>query len=145
MQLAKAKLSTTPYNAKQPHAEFSFIDEKFIPPGTWVDVADYEGGPPEDVDLVLACPGPMPTSVNAPPMSNGPQGPIRMLGDTTNILRIKIPLPSQVVPARSEVHQHGRSEVQESQRRDGVDAVNEPSAATHIIQGNGFTLHVLSP
>ena len=134
-RLAKAKLSTTPYNAKRAHAEFSFIDEKFIPPGTRVDVADYEGGPPEDADLVLACPGPMPTSANAPPMSNAPQGPIHMLGDTTNILRIKIPLPSQVVPARSEV--------QESQRRDGVDAVNEPSAATRIIQGNGFTLRVL--
>jgi len=108
-----------------------------------VDVADYEGGPPEDADLVLACHGPMPTSANAPPMSNAPQGPTRMLGDTTNILRIKIPLLSQVIPARSEVHQHERSEVQESQRRDGVDAVNEPSAATRIIQGNGFTLRVL--
>jgi hypothetical protein len=118
VRLAKAKLSTTPYNAKRAHAEFSFIDEKFIPPGTQVDVADYEGGPPEDADLVLACPGPMPTSANAPPMSNAPQGPIRILGDTTNILRIKIPLPSQVAPARS-------------------------SAATRIIQGNGFTLRVL--
>jgi hypothetical protein len=100
-----------------------------------VDVANYEGGPPEDVDLVLACPGPMPTSANAPPMSNAPQGPTHMLGDTTNILRIKILLPSQVIPAQSEV--------QESQRRDGVDAVKKPSRATCIIQGNGFTLCVL--
>lgn len=38
VRLAKAKLSTTPYNAKRAHAEFSFVDEDFIPPGTRVPI-----------------------------------------------------------------------------------------------------------
>lgn len=112
VRLAKAKLSTTPYNAKRAHAEFSFVDEDFIPPGTRVDAADYEGGPPEDADLVLAQPNPTPSLVNAP------AGTTRLLGDATNVLRIKMPLPSQAAPA-------------------------QPNTATRLIQGNGFTLRVL--
>ena len=42
-QLAKNKLSTTPYNAKHAKAEFGFIDIVFAPTG-WADPHEYKGG-----------------------------------------------------------------------------------------------------
>ena len=131
-RLAKAKLSTTPYNARRAHAEFSFIDKDFIPLGTHVDANDYEGGPPEDADLVLAEPNPTPTLVNAP------SGTAHVPRDATNVLRIKIPLPSQIVPAQS-----GLPDGQQQRGVNGVALNDEPSTATRLIQGNGFTLRVL--
>ena len=130
-RLAKAKLSTTPYNAKRAHAEFSFIDEDFIPSGKCVDVADYEGGPPEDADLVVAQPSPTPSLVNAPSETT------RVLGDA-NVLRIKIPLPSQVALAQS-----GLPESQQQRGVTGATLNDKPGTATRLIQGNGFTLRVL--
>ena len=42
-RMAKAKLSTTPYNAKQAHSVFKFIDPQFKPSGR-PDKEEYEGG-----------------------------------------------------------------------------------------------------
>ena len=50
-RLVKAKLATTPYNVKRACEEFDFIDVEFIPPGTKVDVEDYEGGLPDDEEV----------------------------------------------------------------------------------------------
>jgi len=42
--LAKARLATPPYNVNQAMAELTSITPDFIPPGTRVDIDDYEGG-----------------------------------------------------------------------------------------------------
>lgn len=42
-RLNKAKLSTTPYDADRAHAQFSFIDKTFVPPGR-ADPNEREGG-----------------------------------------------------------------------------------------------------
>ncbi|KAJ3779890.1 hypothetical protein GGU10DRAFT_421211 [Lentinula aff. detonsa] len=42
-RITKAKLSATPYDAKRGHAEFSFIDGNFYPPGR-ADPGEREGG-----------------------------------------------------------------------------------------------------
>ena len=97
-----------------------------------MDANDYEGGPPEDADLVLAEPNPTPTLVNAP------SGTAHVPRDATNVLRIKILLPSQIVPAQS-----GLPDGQQQRGVNGVTLNDEPSAATRLIQGNGFTLRVL--
>jgi len=47
-RLAKAKLSTSPYNLDQAMAEYDFIKPDFIPAGTTVDIDDYEGGTPDN-------------------------------------------------------------------------------------------------
>jgi hypothetical protein len=73
-RLAKAKLSTTPYDVKQAHSEFNFIDLEFIAPDTRVDRDDYEGGLPGD---------------ETHPLSSS------LLGNATNTLRIKLPPPTQ--------------------------------------------------
>ncbi|KAF8889149.1 hypothetical protein CPB84DRAFT_1749343 [Gymnopilus junonius] len=100
-------------------AEFTFIKHDFIPPGTGVDVDDYEGGIP-DSELppvvndeapaaqsaapltapTAASPpspaAPIPTAQpSGPAPSNGPSQhqPLPPLADVTNFLRIKLPLP----------------------------------------------------
>ncbi|KAL0565472.1 hypothetical protein V5O48_016550 [Marasmius crinis-equi] len=59
--LKKIKLSTTPYNFMRAHAEYSFIDLNFFPPGT-PDSSEYEGGcldpPPSGSDMPSATPNP---------------------------------------------------------------------------------------
>jgi hypothetical protein len=47
--LAKAKLSTLPYNLDQAMAEYDFIKPNFIPARTRVDIDDYEGGIPDEL------------------------------------------------------------------------------------------------
>ncbi|TFK70349.1 hypothetical protein BDN72DRAFT_870317 [Pluteus cervinus] len=79
-RLAKAKLSTTPYEAQRVHAKFNFIDTKFVPPSTKVDIEDYEGGIPDE-------------QFNDPLTPSPPQP--SLLGNVTNVLRVKISLPSQ--------------------------------------------------
>ena len=46
-RLAKAKLSTSPYNAERVHGEFWFIDKFFRPPGN-ADPGEHEGGERDD-------------------------------------------------------------------------------------------------
>jgi hypothetical protein len=46
-RLAKAKLSTSPYNAERAHSEFYFIDTSFVPPGK-ADLDEHEGGERDD-------------------------------------------------------------------------------------------------
>ena len=48
-RLAKAKLSTSPYNAECAHGEFSFINESFRPPGK-ADPGEHEGGERDDAE-----------------------------------------------------------------------------------------------
>ena len=122
--LAKAKLSTSPYNLDQAMAEYDFIKPDFIPAGTGVDIDDYEGGtpgnerpplvdgqPPPTVIQLLASqpppatliptastpssvPDPNPQGPHEPPIAQHLTQPHTPLEDTTNLLRIKLPLPS---------------------------------------------------
>jgi hypothetical protein len=116
-RLAKSKLATSPYNVNRAIAEFIFIKRDFIPPGTGVDIDDYEGGipdielPPLVNDEAVAT---QPAALPAVPTSTSPlhlaaaavqppalapsehlshQSPPPPLADTTNFLRIKLPLP----------------------------------------------------
>jgi hypothetical protein len=49
-RLAKAKLSTSPYNAERAHGEFSFIDKFFRPPGK-ADPGEHEGGERDEAEI----------------------------------------------------------------------------------------------
>jgi hypothetical protein len=113
--LAKAKLATTPYNVKRACGEFSFIDVEFIPPGTKVDLDDYEGGLPDDnellplVDLRAPLTAPSPPTRSTPlTASASPAVPAALVpnrspfGVATNSLRIKVPRPSQMPPRARE-------------------------------------------
>ena len=116
-RLAKAKLATTRYNIKQAVKEFDFIDADFIPSGTKVDAEDYEGGLPEDVSEAKLLPQPGPASLAA-------------LGNATNTLRIRLPLPSQPISALvTDEHQKGNTNI-----------ANIPCEERPRIQGTGFTL-----
>ena len=84
-RLAKAKLSTTPYNVKRAHEEFLFINLNSIPSRTRVDVTDYEGGPPEDANLNDSHFDSVPATTTA---AGG-------LGEITNSVRIRIPTATQ--------------------------------------------------
>jgi len=102
-RLAKAKLSTSPYNLNRAMAEYNFIKPDFIPAGPRVDVNDYEGGIPEDTLPPLVEGGSSPAVVRVrttqPPALTPPEPPLTQhqpqpssLRDTTNLLRIKLPL-----------------------------------------------------
>lgn len=92
-RLAKTKLATSPYNLSRAMAEYSFIKPDFIPAGMRVDINDYEGGIPDDalpdhinnVSLPITEP-----FAGQPPTIPTPTPP----GNSTNVLRIKLPLPS---------------------------------------------------
>jgi len=101
--LAKAKLSTSPYNLDRAMAEYSFIKPDFIPAGTRVDVDDYEGGVPEDtLPHLIEDESPLAivqASATQPPALTPPELPLTqhqprpsLLRDTTNLLQIKLPL-----------------------------------------------------
>lgn len=94
-RLAKAKLSTMPYNFKRAKKEYGFIDVDFIPPGTRVDIEDYEGGSPDLLPPLATAS----TTAPRPPTNPGlaatqPQPP--PLGNVTNSLRIRVPLANVV-------------------------------------------------
>ena len=94
-RLAKAKLSTTPYNVDRAREQFNFISADFIPPGTRVDINDYEGGildteqPPLIIPANVMAPAAQPVAIQLPPPPPPPP-----LGDSTNLLRIKLTLPN---------------------------------------------------
>jgi hypothetical protein len=85
-RLAKAKLSTTPYNVDRAIKEFGFISTDFIPAGMRVDIEDYEGGLPEK-DL--------------PPLVDVNQAPL------SNSLRVKFSLPNIVSAVGRVIHGTG--------------------------------------
>jgi len=123
-RLVKAKLSTSPYNLDRARAEYDFIKPDFIPAGMRVDINDYEGGTPDDelpslvngqpsltviqhpasqpspATLILTAttpssvPDPNSQSPHEPPTAQCPTQLCMPLGDTTNLLRIKLLLPS---------------------------------------------------
>jgi len=145
-RLAKAKLSTTPYNVEQAKKEYGFIDTDFIPPGTRVDIEDYEGGPP---DLLLSLVDAATTTTVPQPPNNSelaatqPQPP--PLGHVTNSLRIRLPLanvaaaiPNSRPPQTSPICD-GNDSNKENPVRD------HQSQGNRIIQGVGFTLRVAGP
>jgi hypothetical protein len=73
--------------------EFHFISADFIPPGTRVDINDYEGGildaeqPPLIIPANVMAPAAQPTAIQLPP----PRPPLK---DSTSLLRIKLALPN---------------------------------------------------
>jgi len=108
-------------------AEYKFIKPDFIPTGTRVDIEDYEGGRPDNDmspiadtkssvsvnEHIMGQPLPaiaQPHATAAPTTLSSILHPQRAIGDATNILRIKLPLP------------------------------NIASAIGRIIQGTGFRL-----
>lgn len=102
-RLAKAKLSTSPYNLNRAMAEYNFVKPDFVPAGTRVDVDDYEGGllddtlpplvedksPPSTEEACTTQPAD-PTCPEPPLTQQQPQP--SSLGDATNLLRIRLPL-----------------------------------------------------
>jgi hypothetical protein len=100
-QLAKAKLSTSPYSSKRAHAEFNFIDVNWRPPGR-PDKNEHEGGihddimdsdknipvqdNPNSVHIHIRIPKSTPSQPALPPQgssSNLPTQPV--LGDVVNL------------------------------------------------------------
>jgi len=72
-RLAKAKLSTTPYNVEQAMAEFGFISDDFLPYGKKTDAEDYEGGLPDSelpplVDATVSPPESQPITQQTTPL-----------------------------------------------------------------------------
>jgi len=92
-RLAKAKLATSPYNVNRAMAEFTFIKPNFIPPGTGVDIDDYEGGIPDSELLPLDNAKAQATQSAAPSEHSSQHQPPPLFADATNFLRIKLPLP----------------------------------------------------
>jgi hypothetical protein len=91
MRLAKTKLATSPYNLSRAMAEYSFIKPDFIPAETRVDINDYEGGIPDDAlpdidNNVSTVSSPIITE----PLAGQPPTIPTPLGNSTNILRIKL-------------------------------------------------------
>jgi hypothetical protein len=117
-RLAKAKLSTSPYNLDQAMAEYDFIKPDFIPAGTRVDIDDYEGGAPDNelpplvngerlltvvqppttliptASTPSSVPDLNPQSPHEPPTAQHLTQPHTPRENTTSLLRIKLPLPS---------------------------------------------------
>jgi len=120
-RLAKAKLSTTLYDVKRAHEEFPFIDMSFMPPKTRVDVTDYEGGPPEDATY-------------NPPTFDAAAVATTILGETSNSLRIRIPVATQQIESRPMTDM--------GQIADKENDFVIPVIARNIIKGVGFTLHL---
>ncbi|KAF5311025.1 hypothetical protein D9619_008106 [Psilocybe cf. subviscida] len=122
-RLAKMKLATTAYVVDRARSEFAFISRDFVPPNKKVDVEDYEGGMPDDVRVdedsrvTENIPGRPRGLPQAHPLLLAP------LAESTNMLRIRLPPPSQPIDF-SEEHDNGHL----------------PPAEQPRIQGTGFTL-----
>jgi hypothetical protein len=127
-RLAKAKLATTPYNVKRACEEFNFIDADFIPPGTKVDLEDYEGGLPEDGPGIRV---PVKEKPQIAPSSALREG----LGDATNLLRIRLPPPSQPIRAPS-THKY---------QKENTNPADSHRDDRPRVQGTGFTLSLKPP
>jgi len=120
-RLGKTKLATTPYDAKRAHEEFDFIESDFIPPGTKIDLEDYEGGLPEDTKL--------PHTAERSEVERPSPTPQKALGQATNSLRIRLPPSSQVMAVL----------MVDDQQKENVDPIHTPNAQPRI-HGNGFVL-----
>lgn len=86
-RLAKAKLSTTPYDVKRACAEFNFIDAEFVPARTRVDKEDYEGGLPGDETTMPY----VNSALHLLPEPYSSSTAPKPLGKATNTLRITLP------------------------------------------------------
>jgi len=101
-RLAKAKLSTSPYNLDRAMAEYNFISCDFIPAGTRVDIDDNEGGTPDNelppVDGQQSPTVPLTGQPAAAPIPTtslaSSSHPSTTMRDSMNVVRIKLPLPS---------------------------------------------------
>ena len=93
-------------------AEYKFIKPDFIPAGTKVDIEDYEGGSPDNDMTPLVDTEQQPHKTAAPTTHPSILQAQQPLGEATNMLRIKLPLP------------------------------NIASAIGRIIQGTGFKLSI---
>lgn len=92
--LAKAKLSTSPYNVDRARTEYKFINADFIPAGTMVDVEDYEGGNPDNDIPLLVDTEPQPLTATTPTTHSSVLQAQPPLGNVTSMLQIKLPLPN---------------------------------------------------
>jgi len=128
-RLGQTKLATTPYNAKQACEEFDFIDAEFIPPNKKVDTKDYEGGLPEDAGQSHVAQN----EAEIPARSHNHT--LRVLGDSTNSLCIRLPLPSQAVSILAA----------NIEQKENIDAIHAPIEPQTRIQGTGFVLLLKPP
>ena len=115
-QLGMATLATTPYNVQKACKEFDFVDADFIPPETRVDLADYEGGLPEEIEL--------PDN----------QSKAKPLGSVENVLWIWLLPPSQSISMLPT----------NEQWNENINPMCLPQEEPLKICGTGFTL-VLQP
>lgn len=122
-RLGKTKLATTAYVVERARAEFAFISRDFVLANKKVDVEDYEGGVPDDAQVdknsqvTESIPG-RPQGPHNPPLSTP-------LTESTNVLRICLPPPSQPI---------------EFEEEHDCDDGRLPPAERPRIQGTGFTL-----
>jgi len=102
-RLAKSKLSTSPYSGQEAHAEYSFINAKFLPPGK-ADPHEHEGGIRDDginsEITTVTQKGPNSLSIRLPnPLAVPKRDTLPVLQDCVNtikVLRLTIWLPGVV-------------------------------------------------
>jgi len=143
-RLAKAKLSTTPYNFERARNEYGFIDKDFIPPGTRVDIEDYEGGSPDLLLPLATAPTTAPRPPTNPELAATQPQPLP-LGNVTNSLRIRLPL-ANVVAAISNSHSPKTSMISSMNTSNKENPIGgHQLQGDRVIQGVGFTLRVAGP
>ena len=111
-------------NVKCTHKEFPFICLSFIPSGTRVNVADYEGGPPED------------TNTGNSHFNSAPPTAAAGLGKITNSLCIKIPIVTQQMAFQTTTKQ--------SQSVGKENDINEKQTWQCTDHNQGSWIHTLS-
>ncbi|KAJ7221248.1 hypothetical protein GGX14DRAFT_558747 [Mycena pura] len=96
-RLRSGKLATTPYDSRRAHAEYSFIDVSFVPPGK-PDPTEFEGDlAGESVAQPEPTPDPSRLTFRLPPPAPAPpKEPPRLDGMGNPVLRIP-PLPIATV------------------------------------------------
>jgi hypothetical protein len=104
-RLAKAKLSTSPYNPKRARQEFTFIDLMFVPPGH-SDPNEHEGG--------VRTISPEPPDIPPPPRPHA--------------LMLRIPNQSQAIATSSDTSETRSSEIlRETVNTTAIDATTSPA------------------
>jgi hypothetical protein len=124
-RLAKSKLSTSPYDSKRAHAEFTFIDANWRPPGR-PDKKEHEGGTRDDW-----------TPSNAPTQPN------------PNAVYIRLPAPTPA-PTPSAVQNPSNGLSLRPVLRDRINTLDQAQTTTPATSAiasprNGLTITILPP